>query len=113
MVWQDCFDEHTAPLLPRQAGDYFAWPQLTDIWPWQHSGVELKRTWPIGETPAVLVQRWRELLAKPEEQRAQAFRETPDHLVAASYKALDREGRLKPIADLPADTPAPVIVADP
>ena len=37
LVWQDCFDERTAPLLPRQAGDYFAWPQFTDIWPWQHS----------------------------------------------------------------------------
>ena len=41
-VWQDCFEERTAPLLPRQAGDYFARPQLTDIWPWQHSGVELE-----------------------------------------------------------------------
>lgn len=60
LAWQDCFEERTAPLLPMQAGDYFAWPQLTDIWPWQHSGVELKRTWPIGETPAVLAQRWRD-----------------------------------------------------
>jgi hypothetical protein len=110
LVWQDCFEERTAPLLPKQAGDYFAWPQIIDIWPWQHSGVELKRTWPIGETPALLAQRWRELAATPKAQRAQAFRETPDRLVAAQYKVLNGEAKLKPIADLPADTPVAAIV---
>ena len=110
VAWQDCFDERTAPLLPKQAGDYFAWPQITDVWPWQHSGVELKRTWPIGETPAVLAQRWQALMATATAQRAQAFRETPDRLVAASYRALNGEARLQPIANLPANTPVPVIV---
>ena len=108
--WQDCFEQATAPFQPKQVGDYFSWPQITDLWPWQHSGVQLKRTWPIGETQAVLSQRWRALLALPKAQRAQAFRETPDRLVAAQYKGLNGDNKLTPIADLPADVPhAPIV----
>ena len=110
LSWQDCFEHSTEPLLPTQAGDYFSWPAITDIWPWQHSGVELKRTWPIAETREVLEKRWRSLLALPKKQRGEAFRETPDRLVTAQYKALNGESKLVPIADLPADAPAPPVV---
>ena len=108
--WQDCFDQATEPMLPRQAGNYFAWPQLTDIWPWQHSGVELKRTWPIGETGEVLAKRWRTLVGMPKSERGPAFRETPDRLVTAQYKALNGEAKLTPLADLDANAPTPEIV---
>ena len=108
--WQDCFEQAAEPFLPQQAGDYFSWPQITDIWPWQHSGVELKRTWPIGETQAVLAQRWQALLALPKAQRPLAFRESPDRLVAAQYKGLNSDIKQTPIADLPADAPhAPIV----
>ena len=94
--WQDCFEQAAEPFLPQQAGDYFSWPQITDIWPWQHSGVELKRTWPIGETQAVLSQRWQALLALPKAQRPLAFRETPDRQVAAQYKGLNSDIKQTP-----------------
>jgi len=41
--WQDCFSDWTKPLLPESSGDYFDWPLLGDIFPWQYSGVQLKR----------------------------------------------------------------------
>jgi hypothetical protein len=57
-TWQDCFDGRMNPLLPRGVGDYYSWPRLTDLFPWQHSGSQYKRTWPIGETAKVLHERW-------------------------------------------------------
>ncbi len=38
--WQDCPDDWQAPFRPAGRGDYFAWPLLTDLMPWQHSGVK-------------------------------------------------------------------------
>ena len=37
---------------------------VTAVFPWQHSGAQLKRTWPIGETRAVLAARWRSLIER-------------------------------------------------
>lgn len=108
--WQDCFADAQKPLLPIQTGDYFSWPEVTDVWPWQHSGVELKRTWPIGETRAVLSQRWAALMALPQQHRGAAFRETPDRQVAAQYKALNGTQRLPSIAGLAVDAPHSSIV---
>src|SRR5207249_1670021 len=45
--WQDCFSEWTQPFLPELQGDFFSWPPLTELFPWQHTGLEWKRTWPI------------------------------------------------------------------
>ena len=46
--WQDCPADWQAPFRPAGRGAYFNWPLLTDLMPWQHSGVQLKRTWPIA-----------------------------------------------------------------
>lgn len=105
LAWQDCFQRAQEPFLPERVGNYFAWPLVTDLWPWQHSGVELKRTWPIGEVPSVLEQRWRSLVALPKGSRAAAFRETPDRLVTALYRELNGEKKLTPINDLASDAP--------
>ncbi len=53
----DCPAAWQAPFLPAGQGDYFAWPLLADLFPWQHSGVQWKRTWPIGVTADVLRRR--------------------------------------------------------
>ena len=46
--WHECSAEWDAPFYPVGAGEYFGWPVVTDVFPWQHNGVQLKRTWPIG-----------------------------------------------------------------
>lgn len=108
--WQDCLEGATAAMVPKQTGNYFDWPSLTDLWPWQHSGVELKRTWPIAETPAVLEQRWQSLLSTPKASRGSMFHESPDRRVAAQYRSIDGGSKLPSIASLAADTPCPEIV---
>ena len=109
--WQDCPDGWHAPLLPARAGDYFQLPLLADLMPWQHSGVQLKRTWPIAPDVQTLSRRWRELMKA--ENRAALFRETRDRTVAGRYRAgLPGQTGARddtPLAELPADAAAPTI----
>lgn len=72
--WTSVEGEGGAPFVPRVEDPYFTWPRLFDLMPWQASGVELKRTWPIGPTPEVLERRWRRLMASTD--RASVIRET-------------------------------------
>lgn len=106
--WLDCADDWQAPFRPAGKGDYFAWPLLTDLMPWQHSGIECKRTWPIAPDEETLRRRWRALLAS--DDRGSLFRETGDRKVAGTYSvALTSEASSKPIAFLPKDAPIPPI----
>lgn len=108
LEFRDCPEGWAAPFRPRSEAAFFGWPRLTDLMPWQHSGVEGKRTWPIGVTRQVLEQRWRALLFAPD--RTAAFRESSDRFVDQGHKALwgDVESE-RPLASLLSDTPCPVI----
>lgn len=106
--WDPCPTEWQAAFLPEGAGDYFSWPRLTSLFPWHHSGVQVKRTWPIGPTQKLLERRWKKLLNSKD--REKAFKETRDRKVAKSYLPLrGSRNRLKPIADLTNKTPTPPI----
>jgi hypothetical protein len=98
--WQECFKEWMRPFLPQGAGDYFSWPVLTDLFPWQHSGSQFKRTWPIAETREVLEARWRILLSLDGEARRAAFRESRDRKVSRQYPDLSGNRRLPSISSL-------------
>ena len=51
------------PSSPAAAGAMPNGSKLTDIYfPWQHSGSQFKRLWPIAESSKVLEERWRRLL---------------------------------------------------
>jgi hypothetical protein len=104
--WQDCPDGWQAPFRPPGKGDYFNWPLLTDLMPWQHSGVQFKRTWPICPDPATLKDRWKALLAS-RDQRA-AFKETRDRKISSQCPPLletDEAGEA--IGQLPRNAPPP------
>ncbi len=107
VAWDDCFDGATEPLLPKRVGNFFAWPLLTDLWPWQHSGGEIKRSWPIGETREVLAERWSALVAAPTAEKAAAFFETRDRKVSRQYPPLSGDGRLPALASLASETVTP------
>ena len=62
LEWRACSEEWDAPFYPAGTGTYFDWPAVTDVFPWQHSGVQLKRKWPIGETADVLKVRWQSIV---------------------------------------------------
>ena len=106
--WRDCPDDWRAPFRPPGTGVYFDWPLLTDLMPWQHTGVQLKRTWPIGSDRELLERRWRALLRARD--RAEAFRETGDRTVRGVYGSpISGAGSAPPIADLPVDAATPEI----
>ena len=81
--WQDCPDDWQAPFRPEEEGAYFHWPLLTDLMPWQHSGVQLKRTWPICADETTLRQRWQSLLQS--NNRSEAMRATGDRQANKSW----------------------------
>lgn len=104
--WNQCPDGWHDPFLPAGKGQYFTWPRLTDLFPWQHSGVQMKRTWPIAPDKNTLDRRWKNLLAATD--RAEAFKETRDRKVEKSYLPIvGSRSRKTPIANIPdsADTP--------
>ena len=112
VAWRECPDGWQAPFRPAGEGEYFAWPLLTDLMPWQHSGVQLKRTWPIAPDTETLKRRWRALLASADPmERAKAFRETGDRTVKGTYHVTLLTGHddPTPIADLPSDAPIPEV----
>ena len=108
--WRECSPAWDAPFYPTGSGSYLDWPSITDVFPWQHSGVQFKRTWPIGETRELLEHRWRVLLSQPLEERARLFRETPDRNVRREYPLLLEKGTAPAITALDADAPTPEIV---
>ena len=100
--WQPCLEGWQAPLLPTGSGSYYAWPLLTDVFPWQYSGLQAKRTWPIGPDVATLNSRWRALLGAID--RGTAMRVTSPTQLDRSPVDLLTGRPLAPLSDVPAGT---------
>jgi len=105
--WRGCYSGWTEPLLPVGEGDFFSWPTLTDLFPWQHSGVQLKRTWPIAPDKTSLDQRWSALLSAPPAEQPALFRETDARGMRRCVDSLvDPDQELPPLIDEdPSDPP--------
>ena len=109
VAWQDCPSEWQTPFRPAGKGNYFAWPLLTDLMPWQHSGVQLKRTWPIAPDKETLEHRWHGLFRAAD--RSKAFRETGDRTLAGTYRAsLTKESESRPVSELSRSDPVPEVL---
>jgi hypothetical protein len=112
LSWQDCPDGWEAPFLPVGSGDFHSWPLLTDLFPWQHSGAQFKRTWPIAPDRRTLARRWGALLSGPPEERRELFRETRDRKIDRAYPPLLDGGEPAPaLADEPDGADAPPATA--
>jgi len=98
------------PFMPDEPGRYSDWATIIDVFPWQHSGMQFKRTWPIGENREVLESRWRALLEHPSATQAELFRETRDRKVRGEYPSLLGGERQPAIASLDSAAAAPPIV---
>ncbi|MCY3924345.1 MAG: N-6 DNA methylase [bacterium] len=75
-------------LTPRSDTEYYDWPQVTDLFPWHWSGCQVKRTWPIGETRAILDRRWRQLVTAIPRDRSRLLRETGGKTIHQTPEAL-------------------------
>lgn len=94
--------------LPDYQGDFRTYPRIDHLFPWTHSGVELKRSWPIAFLEDLLLTRWRSLAGS--ERRGELFRETRDRKIGREYPdQLGELGPLKPIQELTLEDPAPPI----
>ena len=108
--WKECASDWDAPFYPVGAGAYFDLPKLTDIFPWQQSGVKFSRTWPIGATEEVIERRWRALLSRATTERRAAFRECVDRKIHLSYPPLTHGDERDPsIESLESSTQTPPI----
>jgi Type ISP C-terminal specificity domain len=77
---------------------------LTQMAKVEHSGSQMKRNWPIGETKDLLQTRWRKFLVASD--RREAFKETRDRKVDRSYLSFGRSTeRLEPLSALSATSP--------
>ena len=112
LSWRKCSSDWDAPFYPAGTGTYSTWPALTDVFPWQQSGVKVGRTWPIAPSKKVLNQRWKELVAAPSNRRATLFvnRPTGRKVTDSITKAGPASGNLTSIAELSADAAAPSVV---
>lgn len=102
--FEPCPTDWQAPFRPQSKAAFFGWPKITDLMPWQTSGAQAKRTWPIGATQDVLNSRWHELLNAAD--RSVAFKETRDRKLSSEVTDLVTGEKLSPLADLQPNTPA-------
>ncbi len=109
LAWERCPSGWHDPMRPVGVGTFFLWPSLTDLMPWGHSGVEVKRSWPIGPDDDTLRRRWESLLAS--KRRASELWETSDRKIDRAYSsstpALPGGG---PLASEPADGAMPATI---
>jgi hypothetical protein len=113
LKWETVTGDWQAPFKPKTKGRYSAWPPLTDLLPWQHSGIMAGRTWVFGESKDVLNQRWKQLSkVLSDQERKTLFKESPtgrkinDMPVALPLQSKNDE----PIAQLTNSTPPPSII---
>ncbi|MBU2764885.1 N-6 DNA methylase [Acidithiobacillus ferrivorans] len=100
LKFADCPSGWNDSFVPIEESAYLRWPRLTDLMPWQHSGSQFKRTWPIGQNHAVLSERWQSMLSSA--PREEAFKETRDRKIAKSVTGLYGDERPS-ILSLPKD----------
>ena len=108
--WQGCPSDSQAPFRPAGNGDYFDWPLIKDLMPWQQSGVKAGRTWVISPLAATLRERWNALVRAVKDERKALFKDSPTgrqvHEPAKQLPPSDI--RLTPILDLPEGSQAPL-----
>jgi hypothetical protein len=98
LPWEAVSNGWMDPFYPKSDGAYFSWPELTNIFPWQHSGVQFKRSWPIAETTELAADRLKKLLNSSTGVRRQLYKET-DRKITRRGNAING-ARLTPVADL-------------
>jgi hypothetical protein len=107
LSFETCSNGWQEPFRPRKTVVFFDWPQLDDLMPWQTSGAQIKRKWPIGTTSAVLKMRWAALLSSAD--RATAFKETRDLEITSVVTDMITGEKLQVLADLSPDEAVPLI----
>ena len=80
LKWEKAPNGWQEPFSPVVKGKFATWAKINDLFPWQTSGVECKRAWPIAAEKELLKIRWTELLRAPD--RATSMKESGDRTIA-------------------------------
>jgi predicted helicase len=110
LKWVSAPSDWQASFRPPAKGEFTNWPNIIDLFPWQHSGIECKRTWPIECDKEVLIRRWKVLLNSSD--RATSMKESGDRTISLRQIDLFDNTKILPaIKNLPNDQKAHKIVA--
>lgn len=109
LTFEACPQEWDGKFIPAGQGDYFEWPQLTDLMPWQQSGLKAGRTWVIAADDSTLQARYDHLASSSTAQRKELFKDSP-----TGRKCLDYARHLIPkpatpnsVAEIDPSSPQP------
>lgn len=109
IVWRDCPDDWHKPFLPIGKGDFFQWPQITNLFPYQRSGSMFGRPWPIGETEELILRRWNKMLFVTGSSRAKLFKNNKYRKIERQYRDHRTGNFLPPLDSLKVGVQAPLI----
>lgn len=77
LKFKTCPNDWNGGFRPEGAGSFFNWPLLTDLMPWQQSGVKAGRSWVIAPNKDVLQKRIKYLISAPASDRGELFKNSP------------------------------------
>jgi predicted helicase len=97
LKWENVPDDWQAPFKPVSSKNFFTWPNLIDLFPWQQSGVQVTRLWPIAPNIEVLRTRWNEFVSS--NNKTELFRETRDRQIDKQYLDIRDENIILPILE--------------
>lgn len=75
--WHEVPSSWSEPFLPSRVGIYFAYPELSTVFPWLQSGTKPGRTWVVGEQSQLVNQRLSRLVAATGTTRKSLFKNSP------------------------------------
>ena len=99
-AWIECPSAWRAPFLPASQGAWSTYPKLEDLFIYNGSGVQPKRTWAIAPDPESLIRRWHRLVEAPVAQKELLF-----HATLRDGKPADRHIRSVVKEGLPGYSP--------
>jgi hypothetical protein len=74
--WTDCPSDRYAPFLPASTGAWATFPKLEDLFVYNGSGCQPKRTWVIAPDLSSLQERWGALISAPMDKKELLFHPT-------------------------------------
>ena len=75
-AWIACPEEARAPFLPASTGAWSDFPKLEDLFLYNGSGVQTKRTWVIAPDSNSLSRRWNQLVGSAPDKKEELFHPT-------------------------------------
>ncbi|HMO57563.1 MAG TPA: hypothetical protein PKC19_09420 [Roseiflexaceae bacterium] len=109
VAWRECSSEWLKPLLPLSDAAYWDWPELTNLFPWQQSGVKVGRIWPVCIDRETLHTRWLALVSAPIAERSTQFKDSPTGRKAyqSAPQSLPRPASSEAISSISAQSAEP------